>query len=171
MTANKVIVGRFGSVHGVRGDIRVNSFTEPTKNILQYLPWQIKPTAKSDWQTVEIAKSSWHNDQLIVQIADVTDRDEAKRYTNLDIAIEREQLPDTDQDEHYWTDLIGLAVVDLDGKALGVVDGFFETGSNDVMVVKRDQEEILIPYTSGTNGVIKHVDLDNKTIKVDWEPL
>lgn len=167
--SEKVIVGKFGSVHGVRGEIKVHSFTEPAKNIVNYLPWQIKPSKNSDWQAVEIAKTSWHGDQLMVQIAGITDRDEAKRFTNLEIAIERDQLPALDEDEHYWSDLIGLTVVDLNKEVLGVVDSFFETGSNDVMVIKDDEnEEHLIPYT---DDVIKKVDLGTKTIQVEWELL
>lgn len=167
--SSKVVIGKFGSVHGVRGDIKVHSFTESSEDILEYQPWQFKPTAGSDWKVLEIMQSSWHNNQLVVRIAGFTDRDEAKRLTNLEIAIERDQLPTLSQDEHYWSDLTGLTVVNTEGEQLGIVDGFIETGSNDVMAIKDEKGgDHLIPYT---DHAIKEVDMATKTITVDWELL
>lgn len=165
--ANKVVVGRFGSVHGVKGDIRVHSFTEPSNNILTYLPWQIQRSGQDDWHQIKLSQHNWHNEQLVVRIEGVTDRDEAKQYTNLDIAINRDQLPELEQgqDQYYWSDLMGLTVVNTHGAILGIVTSFFETGANEVMVVKGDLEH-LIPYTE--HAVIK-VDLTDRKITVDWD--
>lgn len=164
--SDKVIIGRFGKVHGVKGDIRVQSFTDPLENIVQYLPWQIRPSNKSAWQPVDISHTQWQGDQLVVHVRDVNDRDEARRFTNQEIGIERSQLPElTDEDEYYWADLIGLTVVNTKGVTLGTVDNFFETGANDVMVVKGEREH-LIPYTK---YAIVTVELATKTITVEWD--
>lgn len=167
MSDKKVVVGRFGSVHGVKGDIRVHSYTEPAKNILSYLPWQIRRSANQEWEAIEISHSKWHGEQLVVHLKDINDRDEAKKFTNLEIAINRDQLPKLDKspDQYYWSDLIGLKVINTQGVDLGTVDGYFETGANEVMVVKGDHEH-LIPYTQ---YAILKVDLDDQTITVDWD--
>lgn len=167
MSSNKVVVGKFGSVHGVRGDIRVHSFTEPTKNILSYQPWQIRRSKAKDWLPIEISHSQWHGEQLVVRIEGINDRDEAKQLTNLEIAVNRDQLPELpeDQDQYYWSDLMGLNVVNTHGVGFGIVDSYFETGANAVMVVKGDHDH-LIPYTK---DAIIEVDIAGKTITVDWD--
>jgi 16S rRNA processing protein RimM len=84
-----------------------------------------------------------------------------------DIAVQREQLPALESGEYYWTDLQGLRVVNLEGVELGVVSHLFETGANDVLVVRGERER-LIPYTTGE--AIQEVDLDHGQITVDWDP-
>jgi 16S rRNA processing protein RimM len=84
-----------------------------------------------------------------------------------EIAVEREQLPETGPEEYYWTDLEGLSVVCQDGTELGRIDHLMETGANDVLVVIGERER-LIPYIPGQ--VIKSVDLENGRMVVDWDP-
>lgn len=162
-----IVVGKFGAVHGVKGYIRVHSFTDPKENIVEYLPWQVQTTKNKAWSPIDISHTQWQGDQLVVQIRGINDRDEAKRYTNLTIGVDRDQLPviDSEEEAFYWSDLIGLQVVDQNKAILGTVDGYFETGANDVMVVKGEQEH-LIPYI---DDVIQTVDLVAKTITVNWE--
>ena len=83
------------------------------------------------------------------------------------IGIYRGQLPETREDEFYWSDLIGLQVINADGKRLGEVDHLLETGANDVLVV-RGEREYLIPYLP--EQVIQDIDLDAQVIRVDWDP-
>ena len=117
---SKVVIGKFGSVHGVKGDIKVHAFTESNENILQYQPWQYRPTAQSDWQELDILQSSWHNDQLVVRIAGFTDRDEAKKLTNLEKiklieeTIEREIRP------ALKTDGGDIELIDVEGSTVTV---------------------------------------------------
>lgn len=164
--SDMVIVGRFGKVHGIKGDIRVQSFTDPPGNIVDYLPWQIRSSSKSEWRVVDISQTYWQGDQLVVHVRDTNDRDDAKRYTNQEIGIARSQLPElTEENEYYWSDLIGLTVINTKGVTLGTVDSFFETGANDIMVVKGERE-YLVPYTK---YAILNVELTTRTINVDWD--
>jgi 16S rRNA processing protein RimM len=161
----QVVVGRFGRVHGVRGDIHVISFTEPSTNILDYSPWLIEKAGQ--WQPIAIASTRLHNQDIIAHIKNCDDRELAKRYTNIDIAVPIEALPKLAEQEYYWSELIGLRVIDKDGKDLGEVTEILETGANDVLVVKGETEH-LIPYTK---DVVLNIDINANQIKVDWEPL
>ena len=87
----------------------------------------------------------------------------AKTYTNIDICINREQLPKLPKGEYYWSDLEGLTVINKSGKKLGTVDHLIATGSNDVLVLENN---IMIPYI---DDVILEIDLKEKIIQVDWE--
>jgi 16S rRNA processing protein RimM len=163
--SKSVVVGRFGRAHGVRGDITVISFTDPPHNILDYQPWLIEKNG--EWQPVIIASTKLHNQDIIAHIKGCDDRDIAKKYTNAEIAVPLDALPKLDGEEFYWSELIGLHVINQEGKALGEVIEILETGANDVLVVKGDTEH-LVPYT---NAVVLKVDIAANQILVDWEPL
>lgn len=165
MTA-PVVIGRFGAPHGIRGDIRVHSFTDPLLQIIKYQPWQV--SLRGQPVPVEITRHQQHNDQLIVHIKGFDDRDEVRCFTNLDIAVPRESLPETNENEHYWHDLIGLAVVNINGEEMGVITAIFATGSNDVIVIEKDGKESYIPYL---NTVVLNIDHNQRRMQVDWEPL
>ena len=96
----------------------------------------------------------------------IEDRDAAKAWVGSEVAVERDRLPDTDEGEYYWFDLIGAEVVDAGGRRLGRVQGLMETGANDVMVVRGERER-LIPFI--VEQVVKAVDLDARRITVDWD--
>ncbi|HDN69444.1 MAG TPA: 16S rRNA processing protein RimM, partial [Gammaproteobacteria bacterium] len=98
---------------------------------------------------------------------DCHDRDAAAALTGTDIGIYRSQLPPVDADEYYWSDLMGMQVITKDDQVLGVVDHLLETGANDVIVVKGEQEH-LVPYIKGQ--VVKSVDLEARIIRVEWDP-
>ena len=161
---NKIIMGRFASTHGVHGWIKVVSFTDPTENLLAYPHWEIQH--HGEWQTMTVTAGKVHGKFLIVKLEGLEDPETAQRYTNDKIAIQRTALAPLSNGEYYWADLIGLQVINLAGVKLGSIDSLIETGANDVLVVKENQREILIPYTS---TVIKSVDLKEKKIIVDWE--
>lgn len=162
---NKIIIGRFGSVYGIKGWIKIISFTDPKQKILQYQPWWIKKNQQ--WQQIHTEDSRWHGKDIIAKLPNINDRDLAKTYTNIDINIQHNQLPKLPKGEYYWSDLEELTVIDKLGKKLGMVDHLMETGSNDVLVIKNGKQH-LIPYT---DNVIIKVDLKKKIIKVDWELL
>ena len=102
---------------------------------------------------------------VFVRLEGCRDRDQAGEYSGCDIAVERSQFPSLDDAEFYWTDLIGLLVVDTDGVELGRIERMMETGANDVMVV-RGTTERLIPFL--TEAVVQSVDFDKGCIVVDW---
>lgn len=130
---------------------------------MRYLPWQIQH--QGQWQTVKVTGGKQQGNQLIVKLDGCDTPELAKTYANNPIAILREQLPPLPLGEYYWTDLIGLQVINQDGVDFGQVDSLLETGSNDVLVVKGDRQR-LIPYT---NTAIQGIDLAKKTITVVWD--
>ncbi len=115
---------------------------------------------------ISVAAGRVHGKGVVVQFESVTDRDVAAQLVGLEISIKSEQLRPVEQGEYYWSDLVGLEVVTIDGQVLGLVDHLIETGANDVLVVKGDRERLL-PYTK--ECVVK-VSLDEGTIQVDWDP-
>jgi len=164
----KVMLGRISTVYGVKGWLKVNSHTDPRKNIFNYTQWQLK-TGKN-WRNWKVEQGRPHGKTLVVKLEGCNDRDQAKLLVGSTIAVSRDQLPEINSDEHYWSDILGMQVVTHDGKALGQVKDILETGSNDVLVVKSRSSgktvECLIPWLVG--DVI--VNVDEHLITVNWEP-
>ncbi len=164
-SARKVIVGRVAGVYGVRGWVKVLSYTEPPEQILDFQPWLVGDGAT--WRSMSMTAGRVHGKGLVAQLATIQDRDVAATLVGAEIAVRREQLPALARDEYYWTDLEGLQVVTTEGIELGVVDHFFETGANDVMVVQGERQR-LIPYVR--DDVVRAVDLVHGRLVVDWDP-
>jgi len=160
-----VVLGRLASPHGLKGWLRIQSFTRPADQIFDYSVWLIEQP--QGWREVEVAQGRPQGKGLIVKLVGCDDRTQAEAWRNLKIAIRREQLEPLPEDEFYWSDLIGLRVRSLDGVDFGVVDHLLETGANDVLVVKGDRER-LIPFLM--HDVIRRVDLESGDMEVDWDP-
>ena len=108
-----------------------------------------------------------HGKGYVAQLAGVEDRDAAAALGGVEIEVPRECLEPVTDGEFYWNDLIGLEVETLTGDRLGQVQRMMETGANDVMVVTGERRR-LIPFVHG--GVVREVDLEAGTIRVDWDP-
>jgi len=165
-----VVVGRMTAVHGIKGWVKVHSFTEPEENILHYSPWWLK--SAEGWQKIEVDQHRAAAKGLMVHLVGVDDRDIARQYCQRDIAVEKASLPALSTGEYYWHQLKGLAVLTSRGERLGVVTTLMETGANDVLVVKGDadsldRQERLIPYAE---QFILGIDLGARQIEVDWDP-
>jgi len=159
-----VVLGRIAGVFGVKGWVKVLSYSEPREAILDYENWLLK---RGDvWQAATVEKGKPHGKSVIAKLANVEDRDAAAELMGFDIAVPRDELPETQAGEYYWTDLEGLQVVHRDGRSLGRVAHLIATGANDVLVVEGDRE-CLIPFVM--EEVILDVDLANGVISVDWE--
>ncbi|WP_455366812.1 ribosome maturation factor RimM [Kaarinaea lacus] len=163
-----IVVGKITSAFGVKGWLKIHSFTDPITNILRFNPWYLQTREPdSSWNSIKVMNGRAHGKQVVVQLEGVNDRNQAELMRGLEIAVKREQLPDTENNEFYWIDLEGLKVINRDGKVLGVVKTLMETGANDVLVVQGDKER-LIPFVM--NEFVLNVDLDSGTITVDWDP-
>jgi len=162
--ADMVVVGRISGLYGVRGWVKVYSYTEPRDNILSYSPWYLR--RGDTWKQYTVREGKRHGKGVIVSFDHCDDRDAARQLISSNIAIQRSQLPAISDNEYYWQDLIGLTVVNSDGAELGQVDHLVETGANDVLVVKGEREH-LIPYVRDT--VITGIDLEKGVIHVDWD--
>jgi 16S rRNA processing protein RimM len=165
--ARAVILGRISGLFGVRGWIKVYSYTEPREALLEYKEWLVGEAG--GWTPVAVAEATTHGQGLVARLAGAEDRDAAARYVGADIAVPRERLPQTEQGEYYWADLEGLEVRHRDGRVLGRVSRMLATGAHDVMAVRPEgqEREILVPFVPGE--VVLAVDLDNGVIDVDWE--
>ena len=157
-------MGRISGLFGVRGWVKVYSYTDPREAVLNYDRWLL--SRKGKWQEATVAEGQRHGKTIIARLAGIRDRDQAAELIGIDIGVPRGELPETESDEFYWSDLEGLTVVHRDGTELGKVDHLLETGANDVLVVTGEQE-ILIPFVM--DKVILGVDLDKGVIDVDWE--
>ena len=176
-TSEKVILGRITGVYGVKGWLKVFSYTDPMESIIDYSPWYIRAEnrKKSPWNRVKLEAGKRHAKTVVIKLEQCNDRDQAMSYIGSEIAIDPEQLEElTGKDEYYWRDLIGLRVINQQDIELGVVKNLMETGANDVLVVVSESEgtdkeikQRLIPWTMG-NAIIA-VDLDQGIIRVEWD--
>ena len=162
--AQPVVLGRISGLFGVRGWVKVYSYTEPREAVLNYDRWLL--SVNDGWQEAKVAEGQRHGKTVIVRIDGYDDRDEAASLIGTEIGVPRDEMPETGGDRYYWSDLEGLRVIHQDGTELGKVDHLLETGAHDVMVVKGEQER-LIPFVM--NKVIINVDIDEGRIDVDWE--
>lgn len=161
-----VIIGRIVGVFGVRGWVKVRSYTQPPINLLTYRPWRLI-SATGEIAEQELVSGHAQGKGLVALLKGCTNPESALFWVGWEIAVPRTALPPPEDGEYYWTDLIGLRVVTLTGVDLGSVSYLFETGANDVLVVTGDRER-LIPYLSGR--VVQKVDLAARRMVVDWEP-
>jgi 16S rRNA processing protein RimM len=172
---DRVILGRVSGVFGIKGWVKVWSYTDPAEGILEYPVWQLRLPA--GWEPHEVVSGQRHGKGLIVQLAGCVDRDHAQRFVQADIAVPRSSLPKLDDGEFYWHEIEGLRVLARREAAepvwLGVVDHLLATGANDVLVVRPvegsvDQRERLIPWVDGK--VIVRIDRERGEVLVDWDP-
>ena len=170
--SESLIVGKIGAPYGVKGWVKINSFTQNAESIFDYEPWTISLEQGSS-QSIKVDQWKFHSKTLVAKLVGVDDRNDAELVKNAEISILTSQLPELDND-YYWKDLIGMQVVTNKGYDMGVVKDMFETGANDVMLVKAKindafgQKERLLPFLH--DSVVLEVNKDGKTITVDWDP-
>ena len=158
-----VILGRIVGLFGVRGWIKVYSYTEPREAVLNYSDWLLD--RDGDWQPAGLAEGKRHGKAVIARLHGIEDRDAAAELIGSDIGVDRDALPEPEKGHYYWADLEGLTVVQQDGTELGKVSYLMATGAHDVLVVDGPAER-LIPFVPGQ--VILDVDLAAGVIRVDW---
>jgi 16S rRNA processing protein RimM len=163
--ARQIIAGEVAGAFGVRGWVKVRSYTEPPDNIVDYSPWLIGNEAAR--QEFKVVSGRRHGNWMVVCLEGVDTRDQALQLSGLKIFVDRSQFEPTKPGEYYWADLIGLEVRETSGRSLGTVVSMMETGANDVMVVQGERER-LIPFVVGE--FVKSVDLNQGVLIVDWDP-
>jgi 16S rRNA processing protein RimM len=164
MTTQPVVLGRISGLFGVKGWVKVYSYTEPREAVLEYRRWLL--SGKDGWQVATVAEGQRHGKTIIARIDGYVDRDQAAELIGTEIAVPRDELPEAEEGRFYWSDLEGLQVVHRDGTELGRVAYLLETGADDVMVVQGERER-LIPFVMGE--VVLGVDLAEGRIDVDWD--
>lgn len=163
----RVLLGRIVGLYGVQGWVKLESWTEPRAKIFDYPLWQLVAAPGTETE-IAGAKGRPQGKGLIAHLPGIEDRDQAAALVGSDIYVAREQLPPPGKDEYYWVDLEGLEVVTVEGTALGRVSHLFATGANDVVVVRDDVRERLIPFIQGS--YVRSVDLSGGRMVVDWDP-
>ena len=162
--ADWIELGDIVGVHGVRGAVKIRSWTRPRENIFNYPNWRL--LTESGEQTTKLMRGQAQGRGLVAQLEGINDRDQAAALRGAKILILKAELPPPAPDEYYWADLEGLQVQTVAGENLGVVTGLMETGANDVLVVQGDRER-LIPYVPEL--YVKQVDMTAGRLIVDWD--
>ncbi|MEM7304190.1 MAG: ribosome maturation factor RimM [Pseudomonadota bacterium] len=162
-------MGHISGLFGVKGWLKIFSYTRPRLQIVDYKLWYLVSDAENmAFKQVALLDGRAHKEGVIAKLADIDDRDTAAALLGMEIWVDENELSSLNEGEYYWYQLVGLQVINTDNFAFGTVTELLETGANDVLVVHDDKSnEYLIPYIKGR--VIKSVDLDKKNIVVDWE--
>jgi 16S rRNA processing protein RimM len=178
-SSNNTVMGKVTSVYGVKGWVKVFSYTQPKENLCQYHNWQLQDQSGVS-RPVKVLDCKPHGNGLIALFEGAKDRDLAKKFCGMLITVPSSELPSLPEGEYYWSELEGLLVYSVSSELkeskpvlLGKVSHLIETGSNDVLVVKKckdslDGNERLIPYLQ--DQVVTLVDLHKGIIEVDWDP-
>jgi len=173
MTQNsqETVIGRITSVFGVKGWLKVYSYTDPKEGILSYPDWTLDLDGKRIPARLEEGRRQ--GQAIVVRLKGIDDRDLTRTYCGAEVRVSRAELPELPEGEFYWFQLEGLEVFTVDDECLGKVHHLIETGANDVLVVQAtagsiDQRERLIPYLP--DQVVRKVDLAAQRLVVDWDP-
>ena len=161
-----LLLGRIHGAFGVRGEVKLESFTDPVRGILRYQPWILRRVDGSE-TPVEGATGRETAKGLVATLPGIEDRDAAEALRGAELWVPRSVLPPPKPGEYYWVDLEGLRVANLEGVDFGVVSHLFSTGANDVLVAKGDRER-LIPFLEP--DYIRSVDFEAGLVTVDWDP-
>lgn len=181
-----ILFGRVLGALGLRGELKIESYSDPRQAIFRYPTWILKrgekttpaiPQSQVAWvldllrtgsAELQGVKGKDNGKNIIVRFDGVDDRTEAERLNGLDIYIPRSALPPPQPDEYYWVDLEGMDVVTVEGVKLGKISHLFATGANDVVAVRDDSRERLIPFVQPQ--FVTKIDFDANTMTVDWDP-
>ena len=155
-------MGRVAAPFGIKGWVKIQPFSEDPGTLMDLESWRIGRGTEHTLYTVEAIQE--HSNTLVAKLEGIDDRDAAYALRGQEISVARSTLPPPEENEFYWSDLIGLTAVNREGIELGKVDSLMETGAHDVLVIKGKREH-LIPFVAQFVG---KVDLAGWQIEVDW---
>ena len=180
-----VEVGRIIDAWGVKGWIRVQPFAADPQALFSSRRWFLRPpeaapgpkrpapaNAAALPAVLKVTQVKHHSDGVVAKPAEVEDRSGAEALRGARVFVSRASFPSADPDEYYWIDLIGMAVVNVQGEALGTVSGLLDTGPHSVLRITPDgadpkdtASERLVPFVA---AYVTDVSLADKRITVDW---
>ena len=168
-----ILLGEISGVSGLKGWVKVFSHTAPRLKITEYKQWFLQKKGSDQWQTVKLKGGKVQGKNIIASIEGVQYRDQAEALVGSKIAVSSDQLEKLSEGEYYWKDLIGLKVETTEGVELGQIDWLFNTGSNDVIIIKGkntegESVEHLVPYI--IDDYVISVSLDDSLMVVNWDP-
>ena len=163
----RVEVGRLGAAHGVRGWLRVQSFTDPPQRLFEWKVWRLQPRGDAKpgaVREVKLLEARPQGNGWIARLEGIEERDAASKLAGHLVMVDREELPQTTGREHYRADLVGFEARNLEGALLGVIDHFVDTPGNAVMVIKGGREH-WVPVSAQH---LRSVDTVARRVIVDW---
>ena len=160
-----LLLGRLHGAFGVRGEVKLESFTDPPARIFRYQPWTLRD-AQGRERALAGATGREGGKGLVATLPDIADRDAAEALRGSEVWVPRSVLPPPAPGEYYWVDLEGLRVANLEGVDFGVVSHLFSTGANDVLVARGERER-MIPFVEPE--YVRSVDFDAGLVTVDWD--
>lgn len=164
-----IVLGRIVAPFGIKGWVHIAPQGDDPESWADMSQWWIGRDADAPeeaWTPLPLRGHRIHGAGLVVHFEGYDDRTAAETLKGALIAAPREALPEPDEDEWYWADLVGLKVVTLADEPLGTVAGLLTTGVHDVLRVVEDKQERLIPFVA---AYAKEVDTDAGLIRVDWD--
>jgi len=160
-------MGRIAAPFGVRGWVRVTPWSEDPATLLAHRVWWLRDREGAAWREAEVVEAKAQGPGLVALIRGVETRDAAATLRGLEVGVPRAALAPAQAGEIYWSDLIGLEVVNRTGVALGSVDDVSGNGAHPVLHVRSGEAVRLIPFVP---AYVDRVDVDSRRIDVDWQP-
>ena len=165
------VLGKITTAFGIKGWVKVHSYTDPMTNLLEYPIWHVH--VDGQWKEIKVLQGKPQGKGLVASLQGIDDRDLALALSQSEIGVPESQLPELEEDEHYWFQLISLKVVNTEGVLLGQVKEVYDSGGgNEVLAIQPcegsvDKQQRLVPFVE---QYILEVDLDEELVQVDWDP-
>jgi 16S rRNA processing protein RimM len=155
-------MGRIAAPFGVKGWVKLQPYSEDPGTLMDFESWRVGRGEQYRQFSVEAVQD--HGNALVAKLVGIDDRDAAYALRGQEVSVERADLPPPEDNEFYWSDLVGLRAINREGVELGKVDSLMETGAHDVLVIKGTRTH-LVPFVAAFVG---KVDLAGGTVEVDW---
>ncbi len=163
MNEELVIIGVLSSTHGLKGDMKLYLFTNAHEILRKVPEYVLVNKEESHSLNIKFQRFKKHSDHYIVHIAGVETIAEAEKLKGLYVYVKKEYLPKLKEGQYYFFELVGCSVYDQNGNYVGEVKEVIETGNNDVISVKKDNQEFLIPVIE---DYVKVIDKEGKKIHI-----
>ena len=172
MGSRNVVMGKIAASYGVRGWLKVQPFTAAPDSLLRYPQWTLRNERNGREIDYRLLEGREHGGFLTVLLSNISSREDAAALRGWLITVPRDALPDSGENNVYFTDLIGLRVINRENTTLGIIDDVREYGAQPVLHVRPEtaadaRKEILIPYV---DAYIDKIALDDGILCVDWQP-
>lgn len=161
-TDELIPVGKISGTHGIKGQLRLYSYSGNLESLLAADSVVLKD-AKGLCRSFTLKGVSRHSAGFIIRLNDFDNINQVESLVGSELCLSRSQLPEPEEDEYYWCDLLGVTVLTNDGRTLGTIVDIFETASSDIYVVRDTQREYLIPAIA---DVVNAVDLAKRTMYI-----
>jgi 16S rRNA processing protein RimM len=165
------VLGKITTAFGIKGWVKVYSYTDPMTNLLEYPIWHIH--VDGQWKEFKVLQGKPQGKGLVASLNGINDRDLALALSQTGAKVGLLDADMLEEDEHYWFQLISLKVVNTEGVLLGQVKEVYDSGGgNEVLAIQPcegsvDKQQRLVPFVE---QYIREVDLDEELVQVDWDP-